>query len=170
MVFMKVIIHDLHESAFRELFPEEMDDTRIIYEDSTINHCIGCFGCWVKTPAECIIRDAYGDMGEILSKCHEMVVISKCVYGGFSPFVKNVLDRSISYIHPYFVIRKGEMHHKKRYKNTFDFHAYFYGDEIADSEKDIAERLIRGNAVNFDSKHSSVHFFRQYEELRGQRI
>ncbi|WP_407654270.1 MULTISPECIES: hypothetical protein [Caproicibacterium] len=40
-----------------------------------------------------------------LSQCDELILISKCCYGGFSPFVKNVLDRSIPYIHP--VKKKG---------------------------------------------------------------
>lgn len=113
---MRLLIHDLNNEEFQELFTKQMSETMIISDNGTIRHCIGCFGCWVKTPAACVIRDDYGDMGENLSKCKDLIIISKCCYGGLSPFVKNVLDRSISYIHPYFVTRNGEMHHRRRYK------------------------------------------------------
>ena len=57
--------------------------------------------------------------------CSEMLIISKCVYGSYSPFVKNVLDRSISYIHPYFTVKNGEMHHQQRYKRDFRLKVVF---------------------------------------------
>ena len=122
---MRLLIHDLNNEEFQELFTKQMSETMIISDNGTIRHCIGCFGCWVKTPAACVIRDDYGDMGENLSKCKDLIIISKCCYGGFSPFVKNVLDRSISYIHPYFVTRNGEMHHRRRYKNKINLHVLF---------------------------------------------
>jgi len=33
--------------------------------DKTLHYCIGCFGCWLKTPGECAIHD---DMAEINRK------------------------------------------------------------------------------------------------------
>lgn len=29
----------------------------IINPHGTIKHCIGCFGCWVKTPGECVVHE-----------------------------------------------------------------------------------------------------------------
>lgn len=110
---MKLFIHDLKSEDFKEIFPNISNDTIVISDNGDIHHCIGCFGCWVKTPGVCVIGDKYGNMGEYLSKAEEIIIISKCCYGGFSPFVKCILDRSISYVHPYFVIKNGEMHHKK---------------------------------------------------------
>ncbi|MDU3351391.1 MAG: flavodoxin family protein, partial [Clostridium sp.] len=101
---MRLIIHDLKSEEFEKLFPNGLEDTSVISDDGSIHNCIGCFGCWLKTPGACVIRDKYGDMGEYLSKCDEVIIISECVYGGFSPFVKNVLDRSISYVLPFFKI------------------------------------------------------------------
>lgn len=122
-----MIIHDLgkeqEEKVLKhpriiELLPKDVlpDSTneRIVSDDGSIHNCIGCFNCWVKTPGACVLQDNYSDMGELLAKSTEVLVISKCCYGGFSPFVKNVFDRSISYVHPKFVIRKGEMHHRFR--------------------------------------------------------
>ncbi|WP_346940776.1 flavodoxin family protein [uncultured Clostridium sp.] len=165
---MKLLIHDLESKDFKELFPNHLDDTMVISDDGTIHHCIGCFGCWIKTPVACVIRDKYGDMGEYLSKCKEIIIISKCYYGGFSPFVKNVLDRSISYIHPYFVIRNGEMHHRRRYKNHIDMKVCFYGENITEKEKQTGEKLVKANSINLDCDISSISFVNSIEEMEGQ--
>lgn len=168
IVRMKLLIHDLGDEDFRKIFPNPPDDMVIISDDGTIHHCLGCFGCWVKTPAVCVIRDKYGDMGERFSRCKETIIISKCCYGGFSPFVKNVLDRSISYVHPYFVIRNGEMHHRRRYKNHIDMRVWFYGENITEKEKQTAQKLVKANSINFDCDIRSVSFMRSIMEMEGQ--
>lgn len=155
---MRLIIHDLGKNDLLTKSLNSLEGTMVISDDGSIQHCIGCFGCWVKTPAACVIRDKYGDMGEYLSKSDELVIISECCYGGFSPFVKNVLDRSISYIHPYFIIKNGEMHHKRRYKNKIKLKVLFYGGNITDREKQTAERLVKANSINLHCKDYSVSF------------
>lgn len=165
---MKLIIHDLKNEEFQRLFPKELKDTKVISDDGTIKHCIGCFGCWIKTPGVCVIRDNYGDMGEILSKSDEIIIISKCCYGGYSPFVKNVLDRAISYAHPNLVMRNGEIHHKRRYSNKFTMNIWFYGTNITEREKETAEKLIKGNEVNYDSAKSNISFVKSFEEVEVQ--
>lgn len=164
---MRLIVHDLTEEQAKQILPQNTD-TRIIGNDGTIHHCIGCFGCWVKTPAQCVIRDHYGDMGELLSKCDELIFVSKCCYGGYSPFVKNVIDRGISYSHPYFTIRSGEMHHKRRYENHFRLRAFFYGTDITQQEKKTAEGLVAANALNLDCLPEKVHFAPAVELFRGE--
>lgn len=163
---MRLLIHDLKEEAFKKLLPNIEDTVKIVFDDGTFHNCIGCFGCWVKTPGTCVIRDSYGDIGEYLSKCHEAIIISKCFYGGFSPFVKKVLDRSISYIHPYFEIRNKEMHHKNRYNNNFHLRVYFYGTNITNQEKLTAEKLITANAVNLNCTSKKVAFIRDIREIQ----
>lgn len=165
---MKLFICDLESKHFERLIPDLPDDAKIILYDDNIHHCIGCFGCWIKTPGSCVIRDKYGDMGEYLSKSEEVIIISKCCYGGFSPFVKNILDRSISYMHPDFVIKNGEMHHKRRYKNIIDLHVYFYGENIAEKEKQTAQKLLKANSINLDCNIGSISFFKSIEEMEGQ--
>lgn len=51
---MKLLIHDLNDYEFKNL----SDDIKIIEKTEPINNCIGCFGCWVKTPAKCVINDS----------------------------------------------------------------------------------------------------------------
>lgn len=155
---MKLLIHDLTKDEYNLIIHNLGKGTEVISDDHTIKNCIGCFGCWIKTPGACVIRDNYGDIGESLSKCNELIIISKCVYGGFSPFVKNVLDRGISYMHPFFVTRNSEMHHRKRYDNDTDLKVIFYGDNIYEKERQTAIKLVEANSINLGCKSHVISF------------
>lgn len=164
---MRLIIHDLKSEEFEKLFPNGLEDTSVISDDGSIHNCIGCFGCWLKTPGACVIRDKYGDMGEYLSKCDEVIIISECVYGGFSPFVKNVLDRSISYVLPFFKINNGEMHHQRRYDNKVDMKVWFYENKITEKGKQTARRIVKANCINLYWEISNVSFVNDIKEMEG---
>jgi multimeric flavodoxin WrbA len=158
---MKLIITDI-----KEMQSKQNAELRVITDNGNIRQCIGCFGCWIKTPGRCIIKDGYEATGEQISKCSELIFISRCTYGGYSPFVKNVLDRAISYVSPHFVIRNGEMHHKRRYDNRMSLSAYFYGENITDAEKETAQSLLMANALNLNAKLNKVLFFQTAQEAR----
>ena len=163
---MRLLIHYLDNYEFKDL----PNDIKIIEKKDDIKHCIGCFGCWIKTPAECVINDSYKNIGELFSKSDEIIVISKCVYGGYSPYVKNVFDRAISYIHPDFKMRNNEMHHKRRYDNVIKLSAWFYGEDITEEEKDVASNLLKANALNYDGIVKQVNFINDILELEGKII
>lgn len=78
--------------------------------------------------------------------------------------MKNVLDRSISYVLPFFEIRNGEMHHGERYFNDLKISAVFYGN-MTDVEKKTAENLVKANAVNLNAKLGNVHFVNAMEAV-----
>lgn len=165
---MKVVIHDLQEDEFGNLFSDNLENMTIISNNNKINKCIGCFGCWIKTPTTCVIKDDYREMGKLISKSKELIIISKCFYGGLSPFVKNVMDRSISYIQPYFTMRQGEMHHKSRYKEQIKLRVYFYGNNITTNEKETAKKIVAANGINFNVEKHSVYFYNDVEKMRGE--
>lgn len=159
---MKLIITDIENFNM----PIE-GEHKVISPRGEIHHCLGCFGCWVKTPGTCVIHDGYEGTGMDMGKCRELIIISRCCYGSVSPFVKMVQDRAISYIHPDFVIRKGEMHHKRRYQNVIELSLYLYGENITDAEKETARIIIEGNADNYDGRVKDVRFYQSVEELEG---
>ena len=105
-----------------------------------------------------MIHDGYQDVGAWLGAARELVLVSHCCYGSLSPAVKRVLDRAISYIHPYFVTREGQMHHRRRYPNQLHLRAYLYG-AASDAEKETARRILAGNAVNYDGVLETVQFY-----------
>lgn len=162
----KIIIHDLDQSKFTELYPNIDPDCVIISDNGTIRNCIGCFGCWIKTPGICVLKDGYGNMGELLAKSNELTIISKCIYGSYSPFIRNVLDRCIPYLSPYFVPKNGETHHKNRYDNTLNLSAHFYGDDLTGKEKKTAAALVKANGINFYASESKAFFYDSPESIK----
>lgn len=159
---MKLIITDIENFNL----PVE-GEHKIINPQQDIHHCIGCFGCWVRTPGKCVIHDGYESTGSDMGRCTELIFISRCCYGSVSPFVKTVQDRAISYIHPDFVIRKGEMHHKRRYRNVIGLSFHLYGENITDTEKKTARTIAEANADNYDGFVKDVRFYDSVEALEG---
>lgn len=148
----KLIIQDggqESEEWIQKHFMKQGEQTEIITDTGKIQNCIGCFGCWVKTPGRCVLRDDYNRMGEKLGHADELIIISECIYGTYSPFVRNILDRCLPYIHPYFTKREKEIHHKARYQNRLKVSVYFYG-ECTPEEKETAVKTVRANVLNFN--------------------
>ena len=162
---MNLIIHDLSKEQWEALAFPLKEETKIIDNSGKIKRCMGCFGCWLKTPGRCVIPDEYQRMGELAAKAEELTIISKCSFGSYSSFVKNVLDRSISYVLPFFEIREGEMHHRKRYDNQFLMRVIFYGSDITEEEKETAKELVKANAVNLHGKVKEVLFVESAEKI-----
>jgi multimeric flavodoxin WrbA len=163
---VKLIIHDLEDSVFNNLGVKIGYGDEVISNNGMITPCLGCFGCWIRTPSICIIRDGYQYIGKLFAEKDEIMIISRCVYGGFSPFVKNVCDRSIGSLLPFFEIIQGRMHHAPRTKNRPKFSVCFYGD-ITEKEKKTAVKLILANAINIHAAFHSVEFFTAIDEIRG---
>ncbi len=140
---------------------------KIIKPDKDAHHCMGCFGCWTKTPGRCVIKDEYSQIPSDISKCKELIIISECLYGGFSTFVKKIQDRWIPYVRPDFKILNGEMRHRRRCFNDFKLSVYFYGKDTTEEEKHTALEIVRANAKNFYASIGSVLFFGSPAELEG---
>ncbi len=78
--------------------------------------CIGCFGCWVRTPGACVLgRDAGTEYYEAMHGADYVVTLSKITWGGYSTAIKAYTDRLLPLLHPNFRIVHGEMHHRLRY-------------------------------------------------------
>lgn len=161
---MKVIVHDLDSEEFLKAFPQlkKHEDIRIIAEtQGPMKKCIGCFSCWIKTPMHCIIKDGYNEMPTQLMG-EEIIVISRCVYGGYSRFVKNVLDRSIGGGTPFFEIRNGELKHvirERKDKRSLNFNVYMYGNNITHLEKKMMTGLFIANKANFGPETTGELYF-----------
>lgn len=164
---MKLLVHDLTEKEFKKLFPSVPRDIVVLSQAQKIHPCIGCFGCWVNTPAYCVIRDDYQQLGDMCSKVSELILISKCCYGGFSPYVKNILDRTLPYMMPFFETRNGSVNHSRRYENRIHISAHFYGDFITQEEELLANSIVEANNLNINGSGSTVAFYCDKTALRG---
>ena len=154
---MEIIIHDLPEKKLKNIY-KSTNDSLIITDNKKIKSCTGCFYCWTKNPGECRIKDGYDNIAELYSKAEKIIIISRCCYGSYSPFVKNVMDRSIPYLLPFFKIINKEMHHTIRYKKNLSFEVCFYEENISDEEKEIAKNLVKANCINLNVTNFNVSF------------
>jgi multimeric flavodoxin WrbA len=155
----KLILHDLLPDKFYALLPERPAGNTVFPALPPVNSCVGCFGCWLSTPGECVIEDRCKGFAAMISRHDEFLVISRMLFGGFSPAVKTVLERCIGHITPFFRVVGGEMHHVLRYDRKLDLRYIFYGQDITEREKEIAWRLTAANAINLGAEKFSVNFY-----------
>lgn len=155
---MRVIISDINIK--NGVNPEDV----IITPNKEYKNCIGCFACWVKSPMHCILSDGINNMGQVLSKADELVLVSKNVYGCYSSFVKQVLERSISYVEPYFTLRGGEIHHLSRTDKKLDFTVIVYGDTTK-QDRELLKRLAIANMNNINSGIPDIKFVSKKEDV-----
>ena len=158
---MRTIIHDLKEKDLKKIKFKQDD---ILLSSSNCNkHCIGCFSCWIKHPKKCTLSDEFSNITEYLKESEELIIISKCKYGCYSAGTKRILERCIGYVLPYFTIRNNEIHHTSRYSNQLKFKVYFY--DIAKEDNEIAEKLIKANAINLNASHYEINYLKEKKEL-----
>lgn len=113
-----------------------------------VKPCLGCFGCWVKTPGLCVItNDCANSISQAEMQADALVILSELTYGGFSPDIKAFFDRSIPNISPRFKIHHNEMHHKMRYEKFPCWIVLGYGDST-EEEREIFRELAQRNALN----------------------
>lgn len=167
---MRVLLHDLPIELFEAYFPKIPKDITVVSDNGNIKNCIGCFSCWTKTPGKCVLKDGYEDMGKLLSQAEEFIIISESSFGTYSPFVKNIWDRSLPYLLPFFTKINGETHHKVRYHNHFQLSVYFYGEEITQQEKENAQQLVKANGMNFHVKDSNTVFISSRNSLGKEMV
>lgn len=160
----RLIIFDLPAELMGDY---SLSENAVLLDANRIQqYCTGCFGCWLKTPGTCVIKDDFQNMGQKIAEADELILVSKATFGSYSSAVKNVLDRSISYVLPFFVIREGEMHHGERYHNHLKISAVFYG-EMTETEKNTSRNLVKANTVNLNAELGEVYFVEKMEDVFG---
>ena len=152
-----LVIHDLIPEKW-EGIKKDYEGWETVSDNGTIKPCIGCFGCWKKTPGCCVVKDGYENMGALIHHADGVTVISRYTFGGFSGFVKNVFDRSLAYVLPQFEISGGESHHQKRYAEDKPFTFIFYGKDLSEYEKNCARRYVTAVCANIRGHVKDVVF------------
>lgn len=79
--------------------------------------CTGCFGCWTRTPGECVFGDDARDVVRSYLDSDVVVYATPVTFGGYSSLLKATLDRIIlPVLDPRFTVVGGEVHHRLRYR------------------------------------------------------
>jgi len=120
----------------------------IVLEDKEIAYCTGCFGCWVQTPGECVIKDFEENVVRDMVHSDLIIYLTSIMFGGYSSILKKALDRQIGRVLPYFVKVNGEVHHSKRYEKQQSLLSIGLLDKHDAEKEDIFKTLVSRNAIN----------------------
>ena len=99
-----------------ELRALEWDVEVLQLRDIEIKPCTGCFGCWIRTPGICVIKDNAREVTRKMIQADLLVILTPVTFGGYSSEIKKALDRSLGLMLPYFTKINGHTHHRPRYK------------------------------------------------------
>lgn len=166
---MKIVIQDLNENDFLKIKALFSDEYKIVNACDKALFCQGCFGCWFRNPGCCRYKDTLKDIGSQLSSAEQIIIISRNCYGGYSPEVKRIVDRSLSQNLPWFVYRSHRIHHPCRTKNISSLRVFFYGD-ISAREKTISEELIHANCINRGIEDYKITFVSSPDKINGAEL
>lgn len=119
--------------------------------------CTGCFGCWIKTPGRCVIRDdAIQVYPKIAASCR-VLYVSRVCYGGYDTVMKTMLERAIPIQQAFIRLVHEETHHVQRAVRPKQAVILGYGP-IPQEEQALFARLIARNARNMCFDQFRVRF------------
>jgi multimeric flavodoxin WrbA len=90
----------------------------LILRDLALRYCVGCWGCWVKTPGQCANNDASLEMDRAVINADFVLWASPLKMGFPSELLKRANDKHLPLIHPYMEIDHSEGHHLRRYPRS----------------------------------------------------
>lgn len=112
-------------------------------------HCIGCFGCWLKTPGMCVENDDGRQVARAVMQSDTTVFFTPVTFGGYSPDLKKMMDHFIQLISPYFQLEHNEVHHPPRYARRPRLVMIGIQRHPNAHEAHIFKTLAGRNAINF---------------------
>lgn len=122
--------------------------------------CTGCFGCWIKKPGECVINDMMAQINRSVINSDTVLYFSPVIFGQFSANIKNVMDRSIPNILPFFETKPdGSTTHPPRYDSYPKQIIIGYGDVISNEDKQLF--------IDITKKHRRTSEVLIYQETTG---
>lgn len=105
----------IYDSLIKELQARDYSIHSFYLPELEVSSCLGCFGCWIKTPGICVIDDFGRDILKTVVASDLIVYLSPVTFGGYSYHVKKAVDRLLPILLPHFTKIGGEIHHLHRY-------------------------------------------------------
>lgn len=143
-------------------FNDEGNTKLIDLSSLKISNCVGCYGCWTKTPGKCVIRDDAVKVYPYIAKSDRVLYVSRICYGSYDTIMKTMLERAIPIQQAFIRLLNGETHHIQRDVALKNAIIIAYG-EIGEDEKNIFIKLIERNAKNMNFKKYKVLFIAEDE-------
>lgn len=161
---MKLILSDC---SLPIQIPEREEVKWINLSELNISNCVGCFGCWTKTPGRCVIRDDATRVYPLIAASDKVLYVSRIKYGGYDTIMKTMLERAIPVQQAFLRIVQGETHHVQRAVTSKQAVIVAYG-ETSEEEQALFRRLVERNARNMNFASHRVVFCRP--DLVGQQV
>ncbi len=148
---MKVIVHDLQETSWQDL-GIRFNERDVIIGKAAYN-------------------DKYStssSIAEVIGNCCQLVLISRCVYGGFSPFIQKVLECCRDRFGPFLEMRYGQTHYEvqNENKNIFGLVCCFYGDNITPDEEQSARIQSVSDGISLQARGVKIVFYDTTDKLK----
>jgi multimeric flavodoxin WrbA len=125
--------------------------------DMDIRYCIGCFGCFDKTPGEC--STAADDSREVRREYINsdfVLFASPIIMGYTSALLKKPIERNLGLLLPYGAIIQEETHHPARYDKYPQLGLLLEKNSNSDDEDvEIISDMYMRDAINF---HTTLCF------------
>lgn len=137
--------------------------------ERSIKPCVGCFGCWFRTPGECVQADDGREVARAMARSDALVLLTPLSFGGYGRLLKTALDRVIPNILPWFTTRAGEMHHVMRYPNRQSLLGVGVQREPDAEGAAIFRELLERNGLNMDSPVIASVVLRETDDEASRR-
>ena len=151
---MKIILSDRPLSLDLE---DRADVVSFDLSHMKIAPCVGCFGCWTKTPGKCVIRDDAVKVYPVLAGSDTALYVSRVRYGGYDTVMKTMLERAIPVQQAFIRLLDGETHHVQRAVVPKKATIVAYGARDRE-EEELFRRLVARNAKNMSFQSYEIRF------------
>jgi multimeric flavodoxin WrbA len=142
-------LDSIHEIIVDELTGIGCEVTSYPLRKHRIGHCVGCFGCWVKTPGICRFSDDAREIAKQFIQSDLSVLFTPVIFGGYSAELKKALDRALlCLVSPFFMKINGEVHHKPRYVRYPRLMGVGVLPHADKESEEIFKKVVERNALN----------------------
>jgi len=125
----------------------DIEEKRIGKDD--LHYCMGCFGCWVKKPGECVIHDDITNINHAMMNSDVVIYLCPVVFGQFSANIKHAIDRWLPNMLPFFEVRKdGSTMHPRRYESYPRQIMIGYGDHLNNDDTRLFIDITQKHRTN----------------------
>lgn len=141
------------------MLPECSNGETVLVDLSALRiaNCVGCFGCWTKTPGKCVIRDDAVQVYPRIAESRHVLYVSRVKYGGYDTPMKTMLERAIPVQQAFIRLWHGETHHVQRRVQPKQAVILAYG-AAGEEEQQLFCRLVARNAYNMNFESHQVRF------------
>ncbi len=129
-----------------------------VFETETIDigredlaFCMGCFGCWIEKPGECVINDKISQINRKFINSDVVIYLNPVTFGQFSANIKNAIDRWLPNILPFFIRRPdGSTMHPSRYDSLPKQIIIGYGEDLSEDDIKLFIDIIEKHRRNIE--------------------